>query len=120
MADASTRSPAVPSIRCPSLMEFGANEPPSQPVSTGAIAEVVHIPSKVQWFQRSRVWEPMARLNWDLAHELTATLLPINRMLAPRIIVCAPRYHCGSMSTSGDPTTRLHANSKALHEAEVV
>ena len=120
MVDLSTRSPAVPSIRCPSLMEFAAsNELPSQPVSTGAIAEVVDIPGTVQWVQRSGVWEPMARLHGELARELTTSLLPINRMLAP-LPSGSTRYHCGFMSTSGDLTTRLHANSEALHEAEVV
>ncbi len=63
----------------------------------------------------------MERLHRYSARELTATPLPINRTLAPlpRTIRC-PKHHCGFVRTSAAPTTRLHANGKALHRAGIV
>ena len=62
-------------------------------------------------------WQPLARRHWHSARQITATLLRTNRMLASPRTIRSYRCHWAP-STSADPTTRLHANSKGRHEPE--
>jgi hypothetical protein len=117
VVDASTGSSAVLSILCPSLMEFGAsNEPPSQPVSRGAIARVVDTPPVNGLHNSSMAASGKAPLafgssdtSYSVADQQNACLPPDHQVLPDAT---------GLMSTSADPTTRLHANSKGRHEPE--